>query len=538
MIRRKRLLLNLLLLLVATLTCYEILAWKAAAQYRPVLEFRTREQGQALSWSSFPLPCYYEVEVLACKADSNAAVPFWQRIDRFQTNFTEYTLPANYPFQTFWRVSAHSPLQSPLGKFSQTKPLGEAIKPVATPPLRPQAISHYPSSAPATSQPFLTWTKVTGAVYYELELLSAVPEHEGVEPSRHRLSATREVFANGYNVDLSQRTERVLYWRVRALDFIGNPIGIFSEAERMVIDPQKKEPLRPKPTALYNQNNMPTPLYPVYYWIPVTGASAYEVEITNKPPENPGGVIPSVHRIWSKVATGYGYYDETARSQPGSYYWRVRALDTQGRPLGVYSDAIPFKVDLTAGNAVATFGDSITHGGGAVSYSPADWEYSYQTYLKFPYVNLGKSGDTSSTMVERFERDVLPYKPRNLLIMGGTNSLRGGIPADKVIADLTILRQQCLRYGIRPIFLTLPPINPIAIEKVFQEPTASNWRTAFDQVNQFIRQQHYYIDLEPYFLDENRELPTHLSVDGLHIDIEGKRLMGNVINHFWESVAN
>nr|WP_255711076.1 GDSL-type esterase/lipase family protein [Pelosinus baikalensis] len=86
--------------------------------------------------------------------------------------------------------------------------------------------------------------------------------------------------------------------------------------------------------------------------------------------------------------------------------------------------------------AVATFGDSITHGGGSVSYSPADWEYSYQYYLDFPSVNLGKSGDTSQTMVERFEQDVLPFHPQYLIILAGTNSLRGGVTAENVIADL------------------------------------------------------------------------------------------------------
>lgn len=470
--------------------------------------------------------------------DSNKELSFWQRIERLQQNSTKVLLSASYPFLTYRGGSASIPTQSPLDEDSQNKVIDQSAKTVAALIPQPQATSHYPPEAPAPSQPFLTWTKVSGAVYYEFELLVTVPESDGIEPSRHRLFATREIFANGYNADLSNRTERVLYWRVRALDYFGNPIGIFSEAERISIDPQKKETLRPKPTALYNQNNMPTPLYPVYYWIPVTGATSYEVEVTSDPPENPDDITPSVHRIWSKVATGYGYYDETARNQPGSYYWRVRALDAQGGALGVYSEAVPFKVDLTAGNSVATFGDSITHGGGAVSYSPADWEYSYQTYLKFPTVNLGKSGDTSSTMVERFERDVLPYKPRNLLILGGTNSLRGGIPANKVIADLTNLRQKCLQYGIRPIFLTLPPINPNAIAKAFQEPTTPNWRTAFDQVNQFIRQQRYYIDLEPYFLDGNRELPTHFAVDGLHIDMKGKQLMGNVINHFWGNVAN
>ena len=155
----------------------------------------------------------------------------------------------------------------------------------------------------------------------------------------------------------------------------------------------------------------------------------------------------------------------------------VRGLDPQGEAVGVYSNISTFSVDVKKGNYAATFGDSITHGGGAISYSPADWEYSFQTYLQFATVNLGKSGDTAETMRERFDSDVLPYNPRFLLIHGGGPTVCGaGVPARQVINDLTAIRDKCLRYGIRPIFLTLPPINPAAIDEAFQEETTPHWR--------------------------------------------------------------
>lgn len=73
---------------------------------------------------------------------------------------------------------------------------------------------------------------------------------------------------------------------------------------------------------------------------------------------------------------------------------------------------------------VAVYGDSISHGGGHLSFGPADLAYSYESYLDFPTINLSESGDTSEAMVMRFEKDVLPFSPEYLLIMGGTNSLR------------------------------------------------------------------------------------------------------------------
>lgn len=532
-----RLLLTLLILVTGLLGSYEALISARAADYQPVVTRTATAEGYAIAWSSLPLPCYYTVEVLACQPDSEEqAVSGWQRIAVFQTWSTLFNTRQTYPFATFWRVSAHSLFQR-LGRFSVPLPVEEAARPAVSQPMRPVATAFYPAEHPASATPFLTWTTVPGAVYYELELLGAPPESDGIAPSSHRLFATREVFTNGYNAHLQAIHSDQIYWRVRALDYSGNAIGIFSEASPIHIDRNRHDPLKPLPTTSYQADGKHSLLYPVYSWIPVTDAAKYEVEVTDATPENPNTVNPSVHRIWSNTVTGFDCYDDVARNQPGTYYWRVRALAEDGQAIGVYSDAQPFLVDLSLGSYAATFGDSITHGGGAISYSPADWEYSYQTYLHFPQINLGRSGDTSATMRDRFERDVLPFSPKNLIIMGGTNSLRGGVPADQVITDLTAIRQMCLRYDIRPIFLTLPPINPSAIERAFQEETVPNWRTEFDQVNDFIRQQHYYIELEPFFRDEKGELPAHMAIDGLHMDIEGKRLIGTIINYYWDNVA-
>ena len=52
-------------------------------------------------------------------------------------------------------------------------------------------------------------------------------------------------------------------------------------------------------------------------------------------------------------------------------------------------------------------GDSISHGGGHFSYSPAVFSFSWLHYLDFPAINLSQSGDTSGMTAERFDRDVL-----------------------------------------------------------------------------------------------------------------------------------
>jgi lysophospholipase L1-like esterase len=529
-------------IVIALVSVYMVEAAAAAVLggYKPKLEAAFAANEYVLTWQRLPYFGYYEVEVLKTPPLSKFAAPPGERIFFFRTWRNSFTVNENFPFRTYWRVSAHGLFRHPLGDYSDpldlAKLMGQSVTDFQR--LKPAATSAYPAADPAADKPMLTWTTVPGAVYYEIEFLDAPPENpNGTEPSKHRFTHSREVFINGYNADFSRYAGNRAWWRVRALDYDGDPLGVFADAQEIFIAHGKEQVLRPLITTVFNRNGMPTPLYPAYAWIPIAGAVSYEVEVLSAPPELPGGIAPSVHRIWRKEVTGFACYDDEPRATPGTYYWRVRGLDAAGGPVGEFSEAGSFVVDPRKGNYAATLGDSITHGGGAVSYAPCDWEYSFQTYLNFPVVNLGRSGDTSETMAERFERDVLPFHPKFLLIMGGTNSLRGGTPAEKVIEDLAAVRTKCQARGIRPIFLTLPPINPEAIKKVFNEETASNWRQEFDTVNNFIRQQRYYIDLDPHLADAGRELPDYYAIDGLHPDIEAKKVIAQIINAQWARVT-
>ncbi|MEG6584584.1 SGNH/GDSL hydrolase family protein [Dendrosporobacter sp. 1207_IL3150] len=534
--------LSLLLVLLFFIFLTEKSGIMGLSTFRPEIEVTQEANEYVLSWSEIPYLAYYEVEVLTIPADSAQQITSAnQRIVKYQTWDNKLTIDQTFPFRTFWRVSAHGLFSHPIGSYSNTINLAQILGTTAEDfsKIKPAATSHYTQSNPSAAQPMLTWTVIPGAVYYEIEFLNSPPENPNdITLSEHKIFSSREVFTNGYNADLSKYTESHFYWRVRAIDNNDNPIGVFSDATDIYIDHSLKQPLKPQTTSKYDLGQHTTPLYPVYSWIPIIGTKQYEIEVLSQAPENPNGTTPSIYRIWHKeVNDALDCYDEIARITPGTYFWRVRGLDQYGNTLGVFSDAEQVTVDLKKGNYSATFGDSITHGGGAISYSPADLEYSFQTYLNFPTVNLGKSGDTSQSMAARFDKDVLPYNPRFLIILGGTNSLRGGISSTQVISDLTVIRDKCLAAGIRPIFLTLPPINPAAIERAFKEETSPNWREEFDAVNRFIRQQRYFIDLDPYFIDAKRELADHYAIDGLHPDIEGKKLIAQIINAHWERVT-
>lgn len=323
-----------------------------------------------------------------------------------------------------------------------------------------------------------------------------------------------------------------LYWQEKPFDFDGYPIGMESRPRPLESSVTPVSRNAPLPRQDRSGERGGALLYPVYSYVGNPGASSYEIEVLSAYPENTEGTAHSMYRIGGGDFLYTDFYDDIPRF--GTWYWRVRGKDEEGNPVGQWS--LPQKRQLsTEGYTIGLFGDSITHGGGRMSYGPNDLEYSYGHYLDFDTINLGDSGNTSHDMVERFDRDVLPFHLKYLLILGGSNSLRGGVPAEEVIRDLQEIQQKCRDHGIVPILLTLPPINPSSIDKVFHEPTAEGWEEAFRKVNAFIRTQPH-IDTAAAFLYDNL-MPEYLALDGLHGDVEAKKRMADMINrHIGEFV--
>lgn len=384
------------------------------------------------------------------------------------------------------------------------------------------ALSVWGLSFPSMAEDLLhlSWPTDYDAVKYELRIS---------QKSGGTMEKVMEETAYASDVLLREQGRlsdpKELYWQEEPYDFDGNSIGPVTEPKSLASSAAVIHREAPLPRPDRSGERGGALLYPVYTYTALPGAATYEIEILAQYPENTEGTAPSKYHIGGGDFQYTDYYDDTPRF--GTWYWRVRGKDGKGNPVGEWS--LPQKREFsTTGYTIGLYGDSITHGGGRMSYGPNDLEYSYGHYLDFKTINLGDSGNTSQDMVERFDRDVLPFHLKYLLIMGGSNSLRGGVPAESVIADLKTIQEKCRENGIVPILLTLPPINPASIDKVFHEPTAENWEEEFRKVNEFIRTQPH-IDTAAAFPYEN-VMPPDLALDGLHGDVEAKKRIAAVIN--------
>ena len=383
--------------------------------------------------------------------------------------------------------------------------------------------------------PLLHWPENPLAVVYEMEIFTEQPTCLPLaDVSPQAAFRTRAIYMNYFNPPLREIAadklgKAPLYWRVRAIDFEGEPVGNFSRLQTLYTDASMPDMQAPVPLAHYGDGPGTTLLYPVYSWAGQFGAASYVVDIYNTNPAE----HPEARPLAELTTPNFEIYDEKPRL--GTYYWRVRALNAAKEPLGDWSAVSTIRTDPTDHWQVAVLGDSISHGGGHYSYNPADFAYSWLHYLDFDALNLSFSGDTAEMTAARFDEDVVPFQPHYLLVFTGTNSLRAGADPQAVIEDLREIRAKALANGIKPILLTLPPINPDAIAHVFGEETVPDWQWRFRVVNAYIRSQ-VHIDIAAVFRSQDGILAPGMALDGLHQDIGGKRLIGETVNKAWPRV--
>lgn len=374
----------------------------------------------------------------------------------------------------------------------------------------------------------LTWQDDPESVRYEVEIFRGLPSDlDRNQPLEDHLYDNQRIYSNKVLVDLSQFPDgpEPLYWRVRPIDANWEGMGPFSSPMevRSTMKPVSRNAPYPN---VYRPGNGSTLLYPVYSYAGNPGAAKYEVEVTSAYPENTEGTAPSKYRVFSKITSLSNVYDDNPRI--GTFYWRVRGLDENGNAVGIWSMPEKVRTNPEEHFDVGIFGDSITQGGGHLYHSPADMAYSYVTYLDFPAVNMGRSGDTTEMMEDRFDRDVLPFHVKYLLIMGGINDLRMGADPQKVIGHLEAIRKKCIEHHIVPILLTIVPINPENIQKYYGDVTYSGWKESVDTVNSWIRTQPH-IDTAAPFADYP-VMPGELAMDGIHGDWNAKQMIAGEIN--------
>lgn len=309
-------------------------------------------------------------------------------------------------------------------------------------------------------------------------------------------------------------------FKVTALNFDNQVV-----AEDVPIVSTEINPKAMRTTSEFDKMGYP-PLYVVYSWIPSKNVDHYEIRLM----KDNQVVRNFMTEFDSKEENNFDYYDDDPVIEDGSYYWQVRGISADDVAITDWSEKNPGNSFMVTKPArFCSLGDSITHGG-AVTVPPSQTFCNWQTYCSLPVKNLGHSGDTTEQILDRFDDDVLPFKPEFLFIMAGVNDFRVGIVSKYSIKNLAAIRDKCQENGITPIFITPTPINPEKIFKTkFVDVPPSDWLYQRNEICDWIRKQKYFIDITQEMSDNEGNLKAYLTTDGLHPDSEGKQIIGKAV---------
>ena len=367
----------------------------------------------------------------------------------------------------------------------------------------------------------LTWQEIPSAVRYQVVILKSA------EDTKENIALTYNyVYTNGLTVDLRDFGSEAMnfYWKICPLDYNGRPVGNYHFSKPRPITDGHINATGPKPTTQFERMDY-FPLYPVFSWVPFGKAKQHEVQVYR--------VTAQGEKLIRTLPGGeYDAYEDGGYTLPGKYYWRVRSLNSDGTPLGDWSEKSYFTVkgDKTP---LAALGDSITHGGGAMSVSPGYLLYDWESYCQVPVKNLGYSGNTTEAMLERFERDVLPFAPRVLVVMGGVNDYRLGTTGWQTVQNLQAIKDKCDAYGIIVVFLTVTPINsPLMVSRAHTEQPPYDWQVHQQYINDWIKKQPYHLDVSTALTDSMGNLRENYTTDGLHPDYYGKKYIGEQVGRY------
>lgn len=180
-----------------------------------------------------------------------------------------------------------------------------------------------------------------------------------------------------------------------------------------------------------------------------------------------------VNEVGATITNCYAGAQGTVSSQASSLGWNTSVWDL--------SASVPVLLQTPRRIAAAFIGDSITWqwARNSAAYSktkypmlvPFDSRYMTDTgetvtvtfhpgfFSGNNYVDRGVSGQNTTQMLARFDKDIVDLNPKVVVIMGGTNDLAQGVTKKQILANLSAMAEKADAAGIKVVLCSVTPCN-------------------------------------------------------------------------------
>lgn len=162
------------------------------------------------------------------------------------------------------------------------------------------------------------------------------------------------------------------------------------------------------------------------------------------------------------------------------------------------------------------------------------WDTLVQDFAGERVVNLGFGGSTMEACAYFFERLVVPYNPRSLVLYAGDNDLGDGKSPERVERTYQMLSDKVQRF--------LGPI-PFAYLSIKDSPARHYLAESIVRTNSLIKQEHLsrpgriYIDVFSRMRTADGEpRPELYQPDGLHLSPEGYTIWRQALCEHYQSL--
>ena len=173
-------------------------------------------------------------------------------------------------------------------------------------------------------------------------------------------------------------------------------------------------------------------------------------------------------------------------------------------------------------NGTVFVGDSITQ------------DYNVYEFFKGKNVyNRGIGGDTSEGVLNRLDESVFSLKPKAVFLLIGTNDLVSPqFSLEKTMSNIQaiIKNLQAFDSSLKIHLLSILPVN----RTIDATTVGLRNNSLIDKLNQQLKDLKavHFIDLYPSLLDANKNLSEKYTIEGLHLNAEGYRVITESLRKF------
>jgi lysophospholipase L1-like esterase len=148
------------------------------------------------------------------------------------------------------------------------------------------------------------------------------------------------------------------------------------------------------------------------------------------------------------------------------------------------------------------------------------------------YLGRGIGGQTTAEMLVRFRADVINHKPKAVVILAGTNDIAqniGYISLENIFGNIVSMAELAGANNILPILCSILPVYDYrwrpGLEPAGKIIQLNTWIKEYAENNGFV-----YVDYHSALKDERDGLPETYSTDGVHVNIDGYKIMEQIVH--------